>query len=103
MTLEEALAARVDSLARTKERLHALDDQTDSHIVQEAAADAVLRQALAVLETSGGYDAALRLLRGDDVGPHDELAKSGLAVWDPASDSLRPTSLLVELMKVVNS
>lgn len=101
MTLAEAVAERVDALARTKARLQALGDQTADHVVQEADADAVLRQALAVLATSDGSDRARRLLRGEDVRACDDLAKAGLVAWDPASRAVRPTALLVEMIKVV--
>ncbi|HET7421351.1 MAG TPA: hypothetical protein VFL27_13330 [Candidatus Dormibacteraeota bacterium] len=101
MTLADALAERVRSLARTNERLHAIDDATAGHVVQEADADAVLKQALAVLQTRDGLDAARRLLGGEDLSDPDQLAKAGLAVWDPASGAVRPSFLLVELMKVV--
>ena len=102
MTLDEAVAERVRSLARTKERLSAIDDQTAGHVLQEADADAVLSQALAVLATREGLDAARRLLNSEDLNAADELAKAGLAVWDPASGAVRPTSLLIELMKVAD-
>lgn len=101
MTLEEAVADRVRALARTRERLGALDDHTAEHVVQEADAEAVLRQALSVLSTQGGYEGARRLLRGENVVAGDEMARAGLVVWDPASDAVRPTPLLIELMKVM--
>lgn len=101
MTLEEAVADRVRQLARTRERLGALDEQTAGHVVQEADAESVLRQALSVLATQDGYDAARRLVRGELVVGRNEMARAGLVVWDPASDAVRPTPLLVELMKVV--
>jgi hypothetical protein len=102
MSLAEALAERVNALARTRERLRALDDETADHVVQEADANAVLKQAVAVLTTGDGYDAARRLLRGETVTAHDDLTKAGLAVWDPASGGIRPTALLIELIQVVD-
>ena len=102
MTLTEALAERVDGLARTSARLKALDDGTAKHIVQEPDTDAVLRQAVAALTSPGGLDTARRLLRGDGVTVPRDMASAGLATWDPATDSMRATTLLVELMKVVD-
>ena len=101
MTLQEAVAERVRALARTRERLGALDEHSPGHLVQEADAEAVLRQALSVLSTQDGYEAARRLLLGENVIGGDEMARAGLVVWDPASDAERPTPLLIELMKVV--
>lgn len=102
MSLAEALAERVAALARTKERLQALDDPTANHVVQEADANAVLSQALAVLNARDGYDVARRLLRGEHIAESDDLAKAGLLAWDPVSNAFRPTSLLLELMKAVD-
>lgn len=102
MTLTEALAERVDALVRTKERLRALDDETAAHVVQEPDTDAVLRQAVAALTSPGGLNAARRLLQGVAVSVPRDMASAGLAAWDPATDSMRPTGLLVELMKVVD-
>ena len=102
MSLADALAERVNALARSKARLQALDDQTADHVVQEPDADAVLRQALDVLSTRDGYEAAMSVVRGEDVAKHDGLARAGLVVWDPASDAVRPTPLLIELIKVLD-
>ena len=102
MTLTEALAERVGALARTRERLQALDDATAAHVVHEPDGDAVLTQARAALSSPGGLDAARRLVRGDAVTVPREMASAGLAAWDPATDSMRPTALLVELLKVVD-
>ena len=103
--LGEALAERVLSLARTGERLRALDDSFESepHVVGEPDAGAVLLGALRVLSTKGGYESARRIVAGEHVEGGDELARAGLATWDPASDAMRPTSLLVELMRVFES
>lgn len=103
--LGEALAERVRSLARTGERLRALDDSFESepHVVGEPDAEAVLLGALQVLSTKRGYESARRIVAGDHVEGGDELARAGLATWDPASDAMRPTSLLVELMRVFES
>ena len=102
MSLADALAERVRSLARTSERLRAIDDQTADHIVQEADADAVLKQAVAVLAKHDARNTARRLLAGEAVPASDEFAKAGLVVWDPASGAVRPSPLLIELMKVVD-
>lgn len=103
--LGEALAERVLSLARTGERLRALDDSFESepHRVGEADAEAVLLGALRVLSTTVGYESAHRIVAGEHVEDGDELARAGLATWDPASDAMRPTSLLVELMSIFES
>jgi hypothetical protein len=100
MTLAEALADRVHSLARTNERVQALDDQTD-HVVGEPDARVVLRRALAVLSTRDGFDLACRIAAGDRVTGGDELAGAGLVVWDVGLDVVRPTALLIELMKIL--
>jgi hypothetical protein len=100
MTLAEALAERVHSLARTNERVQALDDQTD-HVVGEPDARVVLRHALAVLSTRDGFDLACRIAAGDHVTGADELARAGLVVWDVGLDTARPTALLIELMKIL--
>jgi hypothetical protein len=100
MTLAEALAERVHSLARTHERVQALDDQSD-HVVGEPDARVVLRGALAVLGTRDGYDLACSIVAGDRVTGADELARAGLVVWDVGLDAARPTALLVELMKIL--
>lgn len=103
--LGEALAERVLSLARTGERLRALDDSFESepHRVAEPDAESVLLGALRVLGTRDGYESARRIVAGEHVEGGDELARAGLATWDPASDAMRPTSLLVELMRVFES
>ena len=102
MTLAEAVAERVHTLQRANERLEALADQTSDHVVQPADPDAVLRQALDALSAPEATDAARRLLRGENVSVGDGMARAGLVVWDPVSNAMRPTSLLVEVMKVVD-
>ena len=101
MTLADAVAERVRALQRANERLEALADQTADHLVQPADPDVVLSQALETLRAPEAADAARRLLRGENVPAGDGLARAGLAVWDPVSNALRPTALLVEVMKVV--
>jgi hypothetical protein len=103
MTLSEAVAERVRALARANERLQALADQTADHVVQTADADVVLRQALDVLTAPEAMDSARRLLRGEDVPVGEGMSRTGLVSWDPASNGMRPTALLVEVMKVVDS
>lgn len=102
--LGEALAERVLSLARTGERLRALDDASESepHLVGEPDAEAVLLGALRILSTRGGYESARRIVAGEHVEA-GELARAGLATWDPASGAMRPTSLLIELVRVFES
>lgn len=102
MTLTEAVAERVRALERANERLWALADQTAEHVVQAADPDLVLRQALDALRAPDAIEAARRLLRGEEVAARDDLARTGLVIWDPASNAMRPTALLVELMKVVD-
>ena len=102
MTLAEALAERVRALELTNERLRALADQTADHVVQPADADAVLRHALDVLSVRDVFEAARGLLRGEEVAAPDGLATAGLATWDPDSNTMRPTPLLAEVMKVVD-
>ena len=103
--LGDALAERVLSLARTDARLRALDDSDESpaHVVGESDAESVLRRALLALSSQVGYDSARRVLAGKPVKVGDELAKAGLVTWDPASDSMRATALLIELMRVFES
>ena len=100
--LGDALAERVQSLARTEARLRALDDTDGSpaHVVDQPEAESVLRRALLALSSQAGYDSARRVLAGEHVAVSDELAKAGLVAWDLAADSMRATALLVELMKV---
>lgn len=102
MTLAEAVAERVRALERANERLEALADQTADHVVQPADPDVVLKQALDALRAPAATDAARRLLRGENVSVGDDMARTGLVVWDPVSNATRPTALLVELMKVVD-
>ncbi len=102
MTLAEAVAERVRALERTNERLQALADQTADHVVQPADADVVLTQALDALRAPEATEAARRLLRGENVSVGDDMARTGLVVWDPASNAMRPTALLVEVMKAVD-
>ena len=102
MTLAEAVAERVRALELTNERLRALADQTADHVVQPADPDVVLRQALDALRSTGALETARRLLRGDAVSVSEDMARSGLVAWDPVSNAMRPTALLVEVMKVVD-
>jgi hypothetical protein len=101
----QALAERVLSLVRTDARLQALDDSFESepHVLGEPDAEVVLRRALLALSSQQGYDSARRILNGEHVEVGDELATAGLVVWDPASDSMRATALLTELMTVFES
>ena len=103
--LGEALAERVMSLARTDARLRALDDPGESapHVVGEPDAETVLLGALQALSTKRGYESARRIVAGEHIEAGDELARAGLTSWDPASDAMRPTPLLVELMRVFES
>jgi hypothetical protein len=103
--LGEALAERVLSLARTDARLRAIDDsgQSDPHVVGEPDVEKVLLGALQALSTQAGYESARRIMAGDQARSGDELAKAGLVTWDPGADSMRPTALLVELMRVFES
>jgi hypothetical protein len=103
--LGDALAERVLSLARTNARLRALDDsrESEAHVVGEPDAETVLRRALLALSSQVGYDVASRILAGEQVNAGDELAKAGLVMWDPASDSMRATALLIELMRLFES
>jgi len=103
--LGDALTERVLSLARTDARLRALEDSSESkpHVVGEPDAETVLLGALRALSTRVGYESGRRILAGDVVQAGDELARAGLATWDPASDSMRPTALLVELMRLFES
>jgi hypothetical protein len=99
MTLAEALADRVHSLARISERVQALDEQTD-HVVGEPDARVVLRRALAVLGSRESYEQARCIVAGERVSGCDELATAGLVVWDPGADTVTPAPLLIELMSV---
>jgi hypothetical protein len=103
--LGDALAERVLSLARTDARLKALDDSdpSDAHVVGAPDAELVLRRALLALSSQSGYGSARSILAGKPVEVGDELAKAGLVTWDPASDSMRATALLIELMRVFES
>lgn len=103
--LGDALAERVLSLARANARLKALDhsDMSESHVVGKPDAELVLRSALLALCSESGYHAARRMLSGERLNAGDELAQAGLIVWDPGADSMRPTALLVELMRVFES
>jgi hypothetical protein len=96
--LGEALTERVLSLARTNERLRALEDESEGHVVGEPDAETVLRSALLALCSREGYDSARRILAGEQVSAGDRLQKAGLVVWDPAANSMRPTALLIELI-----
>ena len=100
--LGNALSERVMSLARANERLQAVDDSRD-HVVDEPNARAVLLHALAALSSEEEYELAGRILAGERISSADGLARAGLAVWDPGSDSVRPTALLIELMHVFDA
>jgi len=102
VSLSEALADRVRSLARTNERLQAIEDGTAGHVVEQPDTEAVLQQALAALNTQAGHAQAQRILAGERVTGCDELAKAGLVVWDPLADTLGPSPLLIELIKVID-
>lgn len=103
--LGEALTERVLSLARADARLRALDDsdKSEAHVVGAPDAELVLRRALLALSSQPGYDAARRILAGEHVKGGEGLATAGLVMWDPASDSMRATALLIELMRVFES
>lgn len=104
--LADALGERVRSLARTGERLQALEDyreDSSTHVVGRPDAEAVLRSALLALSSAEGFDTARRILAGERVAATEDLATAGLVSWDPGSDSLRPTALLVELMRLFES
>jgi hypothetical protein len=103
--LGDALAERVLSLARTNERLRALEDyhEPHDHVVGQADAEAVLLHALVVLSNREEYELARGLTAGRKVAAGDDFAQAGLVTWDPGADSMRPTSLLIELMRVFES
>ncbi len=96
--LRRALEERARSLARARERLAALEAPAVDHVVAEPDPDAVLQSALDALAGEDAYDTARRLVAGEKVESGDALARAGLAVWDPSTDSFRPTDLLVELV-----
>lgn len=100
--LGNALAERVLTLVRTSERLRALEDyrESEAHAVGQPDAEAVLRRALLSLSSHEGYDLAGRILSGESVPVAEEFARAGLVIWDPGSDSQRPTALLIELMRL---
>ena len=109
-----AIAERVSALARVQERLRALDTYEESSAPTEArraAAEDVLRGALAALSSREGYELAGRLLSGEDAlaaGSVESsivlkgLAQAGLAVWDVGSGSSQPTPLLRELFQLLD-
>ncbi len=107
--LADALAERVLSLARTSERLRALEDHEESqpHVVGQPDAEAVLRAALLALSGQKSYHIARSTLAGEHVPANQEfvmeLSRAGLVTWDPGSDALRATALLVELMRLFES
>ncbi len=103
--LGDALAERVLSLARTNQRLQALEDYRDpnDHVVGRPDAESVLTSALLVLSNHEGYEVARRITAGEQVAAGDDFARAGLVIWDPGSDSMRPTPLLVELMRMFES
>jgi hypothetical protein len=100
--LGSALAERVLSLARTSQRLEALEDdgEQDDHVVGQPDALSVLRRALLALSNREAYELARRITAGEQAAAGDDLARAGLVTWDPGSDSIRPTALLLELMRV---
>lgn len=104
-TLGDALAERVLSLARTTQRLQALEDyrEPNDHVVGQPDAEAVLRRALLVLSDREAYELARRIVAGEQVAAGDDFARAGLVIWDPGSDAMRPTPLLVQLMRVFES
>lgn len=111
--LAGAIAERVLSLSRAQDRLQALETYTASGEPEpdgQAAAEAVLRRALAALSSREGYELAGRLLAGEDAlaagSPESsvvlqDLAQAGLAVWDVGSGASQPTPLLRELFQVL--
>ncbi|HEY8802112.1 MAG TPA: hypothetical protein VIN00_03455 [Candidatus Dormibacteraeota bacterium] len=112
--LSGAIAERVVALARVQDRLRALDTHTEASAPTEdrrAAAEVVLRGALAALSSREGYELAGRLLAREDVHAAgslessivlEDLAQAGLAVWDLGSGSSRPTPLLRELFHLLD-
>ncbi|MFI5287969.1 MAG: hypothetical protein ACHQ4F_16890 [Candidatus Dormibacteria bacterium] len=103
--LGDALAERVISLARTTQRLQALEDyrEPNDHVVGQPDAEAVLRRALLVLSSHEAFERARRITAGEHVAAGDDFAHAGLVIWDPGSDSMRPTPLLTELIRVFES
>lgn len=103
--LGDALAERVLSLVRTNQRLQALEDyrEPNDHVVGQSDAGAVLRRALRVLSNREAYELARRITGGEQAAAGDDFAQAGLVIWDPGSDSMRPTPLLVEMMRVFES
>ncbi len=103
--LGDALAERVLSLARTTQRLQALEDyrEPNDHVVGQPDAEAVLRRALLVLSSREAYALARCIAAGEQVSTGDDFAHAGLVIWDPGSDSMRPTPLLTELIRVFES
>ena len=111
--LAGAIAERVLSLSRVQDRLRALETYPASGEQvpdRQAAAEAVLRRALAALSSREGYELAGRLLAGEDTlaagSPESsvvlqDLAQAGLAVWDVGSGSSQPTPLLRELFQLL--
>ena len=111
--LAGAIAERVLSLSRVQDRLRALETYPASGEPvpgRQAAAEAVLRRALAALSSREGYELAGRLLAGEDTlaaGSLEssivlqDLAQAGLAVWDVGSGSSQPTPLLRELFQLL--
>ena len=109
-----AIAERAAALARVQDRLRALDTHTESSPPPEdrrAAAEVVLRGALAALSTRDGYALARRLLARDGVPAAaslesslvlQDLGQAGLAVWDVGSGLSQPTLLLRELFQLLD-
>lgn len=109
--LGSAIAERVLSLSRAQDRLRALETHpaaVEPEPDGQAAAEAVLRRALAALGSREGYQLAGRLLAGEKVPTAgslesstvlQDLAQAGLAVWDVGSGSSQPTPLLRELLE----
>jgi hypothetical protein len=100
--LGNALAERVLSLARTAQRLQALEDyrEPNDHVVGQPDAEAVLRRALLVLSSRDAFELARRITAGEPVAAGDDFAQAGLVIWDPGLGSTRPTPLLIELIRV---
>jgi len=109
-----AIAERVEALTRVQDRLRALDTHTESSTPTEdrrAAAETVLRGALAALSSREGYELAERILANEDLNGAGSgeptivlqgLAQAGLTVWDLGSGSSQPTTLLRELFQLLD-
>ncbi|MHB8613004.1 MAG: hypothetical protein ACYDAL_11325 [Candidatus Dormibacteraceae bacterium] len=113
--LAGAIAERVLSLSRVQDRLRALETYAPSGEAEQdgqAAAEAVLRRALAALSSREGYELAGRLLVSEDAIAArslessvilQDLSQAGLAVWDVGLGSSQPTLLLRELFRLLEA